>query len=281
METPQNKSLMFVGHLEELDDLKTWDRNGPLDMSRQDNLVALDKIVLALKQTLLKSGKKGVVFISSPKLRAVETCHLIESKLRSDVGGFLKFKVSIDENLDAHKQGTLILPENYKVGDRFEGLKLAAQIYMLEFLEKKNLHYRFGDPVVQKDGSCLYPELKRFFSDCGESYADSFVRVLRSVVDISKKSHKLSKSVEVVVVAHGLTYHILRGLGVISSQVLNGKIKISKGKLAYKVWEVYLSRVAELKDTAYGPLDITNLENQDLINLLEEEISFLSEKHAR
>jgi hypothetical protein len=125
---------------------------------------------------------------------------------------------------------------------------------------------------LQDDGSYKYPELLDFFSKSGESYSEPLIRMVTSVLDLSKKVHKLEKKVEVVIVAHGLTYHILRGLGVIGRQILENDLVIEPGGLAYKIWEVYLSRESELRETAYGMLDITNLGNLKLLKKLEDEI---------
>lgn len=134
------------------------------------------------------------------------------------------------------------------------------------------MHYRFGDPLIQQDGSYKYPELLDFFSKSGESYSEPLIRMITSVLELSKKIHKLEGNVEVVIVAHGLTYHILRGLGIVGKQILKNDLTIKPGDLAYKIWEVYLSRESELRETAYGMLDITNLGNSELLNILKDEI---------
>lgn len=271
--------IVFAGHLEEKNDLRTWGRDAPLDMSRQDNVYALIKIVDAIKKKLKSQNKSSVLFVSSSKRRSLETCEEIQSLLRVEMGGDLKSKISIDTRLDTNDQGKFILPESYEAGDHFPGLSAASKIYIDEFSKKKNINYRFGDPVIETNGTYLYPELCGRFSEYGETYAEVFTRILTSVIDMSHKVEKLNGPTELVVVAHGLTYHILRGLTVLSQQVLKDGLPLKKGEIPFKVWDIYMSRTSELKDTAYGPLDISDLGNKNLIKILEEEISYLRHGH--
>ena len=271
MESGKN-NLVFGGHLEEFDNLEKWGRDAPLNMDREDNQEALVKMIDGTAKQMVENGRNAVLFISSSKIRSKETSQLIADGLKNKLGNDIKIRYFEDENLDSNCQGEFILPDNYSAGEVFQGLKIAGKIYGKESFQEKNLHYRFGDPFMQEDGSYKYPELLDFFSKSGESYSEPLVRMITSVLDLSKKVHKLEKNVEVVIVAHGLTYHILRGLGVIGCQILKDGLVIEPGELAYKIWEVYFSRESELRETVYGMLDITNLGNSELLKMLEDEI---------
>lgn len=274
---PDNE-ILFVGHLEEVDDLKRWERDAPLDYDREDNIENLKKISDALVEKIRERDKKAVLLISSPKIRAQQTSEWIAKELKSKLGDNIKVRYSVDENLDANSQGKFILPENYTPGSFFEGLKIAGKIYLKESLNQtnSNLHYKFGDPVLQTDGTYKYPELAKYFTESGETYAESLVRIFTSVIEMSSKARKLnSSSVEVVVVAHGFTYHVLKGLTVLGEQIMQGETSVNLGEVAQKIWEIYNTRTSELKDTSFAILDFSNIENEELLSLLRKEINYL------
>ena len=160
------------------------------------------------------------------------------------------------------------------------GLKIASDIFFKESLNfpNQNFHYRFGDPVLKSDGSYKYPELVKYFERSGETYAESVSRIFNAVVQMSKKVKKLNSSVEVVIVSHGFTYHVLRGLSILSEKIRSGEVKIRTGEIPLQLSQIYESRVRELRDTAFAPIDITNLGDQGLIKILNDEIQFLKKK---
>jgi hypothetical protein len=94
---------------------------------------------------------------------------------------------------------------------------------------------------------------------------------------MSQKVEKLNQNTEVVVTAHGLTYYVLNGLSLIADDLLKGEHVFKKGELAFIIWDKYLKRAAELKDMAYGFIDISNLDNPDLVAKLKEEIDYLND----
>jgi len=276
MENKENLSLLFVGHLEEIDDLKKWKRNAPLS-NTEENQENLNKISDAIANKMRESGKEAVMFVSSPKIRARQTAELVSEEIKRILGKKIKIRYTIEENLDATRQGEFILPEDYRPGSFFEGLKIASKIFLEESLNSsdQNLHYKFGDPVMQPDGAYKYPELAKYFSISGETYAQSLVRIFTSVVHMSQKFNKLNSLVEVVIVAHGFTYQILRGLTILSEQIKQEQVGINTGEIAVKLWEIYNTRTSELRETAYAPLDINNLGDRELLLLLKKEIEYL------
>ncbi|HAS80474.1 MAG: hypothetical protein UR25_C0001G0077 [Candidatus Nomurabacteria bacterium GW2011_GWE1_32_28] len=278
MESRSDKKIIFAGHLEEYDDLEKWKRDAPLDIENPDNQEALIKIVNALVEKIKTNGKKAVLFISSSKLRSKQTSKLIAKELKNKLGNDIKIIFNIEGNLDGNDQGEFILPDEYVVGQVFEGLKLAGKIYLSEFSINKNLDYRFGDPFLLENGDYKYPELVSFFNKSGESYKEPLLRMFNSVLDMSNKTEKFEKNTEIVIVAHGLTYHVLKGLTIVADNILNKNYIIQKGELPFKIWEEYLKTGIELKGEAYGFIDISNLENPELIKMLQEEVQYLNNK---
>lgn len=278
MEGRSDKKIIFAGHLEEHDDLKKWGRNAPLDFENPDNKEALIKIADALVEKIKTNGRKAVLFISSSKLRSQQTSELIAKELKNKLGDDIKIRFNTESNLNGNDQGEFVLPDDYVAGQVFEGLKLAGRIYSEEFSVNKNLFYKFGDPFLLENGEYKYPELLQFFNKSGESYKEPLIRMFNSVLNMSHKVGKFEKNTEIVIVAHGLTYHVLRGMNIVADKISVKDYIPQKGELPFKIWDEYLKRNSELRDTAYGFLDISNLENPELIKILEEEINYLNNK---
>lgn len=149
------EGIFFTRHLDEEDDLVTWRRDAPLKQD-EANHAKLENIVEVLAGKVERDDKKAILFVTSPRLRAIETAHLAAKGISQKIGGGLKFRFSTDEGLKATEQGEILLPEDYSAGDFFEGLDLAGKIFGREvfgdgsLVSKHNLHYRFGDPVVER-----------------------------------------------------------------------------------------------------------------------------------
>ncbi|TSC52667.1 MAG: hypothetical protein LiPW41_37 [Parcubacteria group bacterium LiPW_41] len=275
------KEMLFAGHLDEIDDLKKYGRDAPL-IENEKNRNDLEKIVDAIVSRIEKADKGAVLLISSSKIRAIETAHLVGGELKRRLGEKIKIRYSSDEGLRAPDQGELILPEDYTSGSFFEGLKIASSIFYEESLNpsNKNLHYKFGDPLLQENGEFKYPLLSKCFKSSGETYAESLSRILKLVEKMAQKVGKLDSSTEVVLVAHGFTYQILRGLSVLAEQIKNGEVTLKTGDIPSRLSEIYEKRTGELRDSMCVPLDITNLGDKELLDVLEKEINFLDNKNT-
>lgn len=272
--TGRSDEMIFVDHLEELDDLR-YGRNAPLERTEQ-NQEDLQKFVSAIVDKIKASNRKAVLFICSPRTRAQETARLAGREIRKRLGNGIKIRYSVNEDVRPYEEGKLKLPEDYKPGDFFEGLRVASKIWIEESLGPSgNIHYHYGDPLIQPDRTYKYPELSNYFEASGETYAEALSRILSSVVEMSAKVNKLNGSVEVVLVAHGFTFHVLRGLITLAEEVKNGNTEIIEGELAKNIYEVYKNNKADVKSLAYIPLDITNLSDQQLMTILKKEIEYL------
>lgn len=270
--------LFFAGHLEEKDDLKQFKRDAPVEMN-DENLNNLSQIVDALERKIEMEKSRALFLITSSKLRSIQTAELIAQKLKLKLGDSFKIRFSIDTKLDAPDQGDFTLPEDYNPGDFFEGLKTASKVFLNESLgEKGNLHYKFGDPVLLGDGGYKYPELSKYFIQTGESYGEALSRVLRSVISASEKFDKFKGSIEVSVIAHGFTFHILRGLSFLAKQIKDDNFSIKQGELAIKLWEIYQQNPLSLKTTPFSNIDFSELGNPYLIKTLKDEVNFLNKK---
>lgn len=267
--------MFFGGHLEEIDDLKTFKRDAPVEMS-PENMEVLEQMVSGLERKIRDENSIALILVTSPKLRSVQTCDLIASKLKEKLGASFKIRVSINSDLDSPDQGDFSLPENYKAGDFFEGLKFASKHYLDESLKSdNNLKYRFGDPVLQGDGTYKYPELAKYFTEYGETYGEALSRVLKSVVKASEKIDKFNRNVDVSIISHGFVFHILRGLSILAQEMKGANPKIKTGDLAGMLWDVYQKYPISLKTTPFANIDISSLGDTDMIEIIKTEIIFL------
>lgn len=270
----QNKEILFADHLEDINDLRSYGVDAPLEESEK-NREDLGEIVNAIIAKIEASNKKVLILVASNKIRAQETARLVGVEIKKRMGT-LKVRYATEKGLDHNDQGEFNLPEDYAPGSFFEGLHIASKIFVKESLENHNLHYKFGDPLEQSGGSYKYPELVKYFKTSGETYAEVLVRIFSSVVEMSKKIDKLdSSAVEVVLISHGIVFHILRGLAVLAEQIKTDGATLHEGEIANKIWEIYKQETADFKSLTYVPLDITNLGDEQLMSLLLDEIEHL------
>lgn len=281
----KENSLIVSRHLDEVDDLKKFGRDAPLERS-QLNLEKLNKIADTVYQKIEETEKEAVLFITSPRLRARETAEWIAKDLKYR-GLDLKVRFSPNEDLSSTEQGGFVVPDDYNPGDFFEGLSLATAIFTKESHMsdnpgmEDNIHYEFGDPVLLPDGSYKYPELVKFFTENGESYAETLTRIYKSVLEMSSHYQKLFSKTEVVVVSHGQIYHVLRGLSEIGKMVKNRSIEFSTGDSVKLLWKIYNDCDSDQKVTGICmPLDFEALNDPELMELLKKEIAYLEKGKA-
>lgn len=189
--------------------------------------------------------------------------------------------MSINNDLRASEQGEFILPEGYEPGNEFVGLKMAGNIFEKENkgennTNTKNIDYRFGDPVLGKNGVYKYPELLNHFNQYGETYRETLGRMFRSILELGKKYDKLLGDVEIVIVGHGQTYHIVRGLKIIGERIINDGLELNPGDTIELLWEIYKQCPKEEKTPGISAsVNFSMLGDDRLIKLLEQEISYL------
>jgi hypothetical protein len=272
---------MFARHLEEVNDLKEYRRDAPLEKS-ESNLQKLEIISEKIYQKIVDDHKRALLFITSPRVRAIETAELVAHNIQRRASAPIKVRFSSNEDLKSTEQGDFVLPEDYSPTDFFIGLDLASKIFTSEAHlsdtpgMEDNLSYRFGDPLLLPDGSYKYPELLPYFRESGESYGQTLVRIYNSVLEMSEKYHKLLGDTEVVIVSHGQIYHVLRGLSELGKMIRNGEVDFSPGDSPKWLWEIYKRCDEAQKVTGICmPLDLEMLKDEGLMLLLRKEASLL------
>lgn len=222
-----------------------------------------------------------MVFISSPKKRALETATLVSNELRPRLQ-HARILVSTDESLRDQYQGEVILPKDYKPGDHFSGLSIAGKIFQAETFNdnaplEDNITYRFGDPMEQADGSYKYPELKEYFSRSGESYRDVMVRILSGLVSLSQNIESFEeKKVLPVIFTHSQVRQIFIDLETIAREYSAGSRAYEPGSLGRMCWELYRQRKALNPEvSAVDYVSVSELLNSDIMDVVHSEIEYL------
>lgn len=268
------REMLIANHLEEVDDLKNHGRDGTL-IDTAENRKMLAKQVEAIVSKVRQGDKRAILFITSSRIRAIQTAELIAEEIKKEVGDRIHFRFSSNKNLTSPDQGLFILPEGYKPGDFFEGLEVASKIFLNESLGRnniyQNLNYKFGDPVLLEDGKYKYPELLKYFESFGETYGSAIKRIFQSVIDFSAKFNKneSDSNTEIIVVGHGFGFHVMRGLSILSKNDIDELLALSPedvSKLIYKIFKEFDGVIGEL---GCYPVDIESLRNPLLIGVLQ------------
>jgi len=281
-------NIESMRHFKDLDDLSSGKRDGEI-VEGQEELAK--KYAKDLISRMDLAGKKGVLFITSSKRRCSQTADLISVNLK-ELNPKAKIKIVTSQELNSLDEGVVIIPKNYKKGDKFEGFPLAANAMLKEAHstdfgeEEDNYLSRYGDPLLQDNGSYKYPELAKYFETSGESYRDFLLRVFGIVKETAQKVEKFGKNIEVVIICHAQVTHVLKDLQSISEKVKQGELKMERGELPRMCWQEFLERYKNRKvnipeeDVARSYtsiLDISNLLDPKLVQTLEQEIAFLKE----
>jgi broad specificity phosphatase PhoE len=277
-----DRNIIFMRHLDEIDDLEQFGRDAPLYES-ENNTRRVEQTSTLLAQKIESNQRGGIIFVVSPRIRAIQTAELLRDGVVKKLNpeNKLKTRISINENLRASEQGEFILPEDYQPGESFDGLKIAGKIFEKENRGEntegiRNIDYRFGDPVKVGKDNYKYPELLGCFAQYGETYRETLTRMLQTILDLSKKYKKLIAGVEVVIIGHGQTYHIIRGLNIIGQMVNDNSLEFKKGDIIPLLWKIYDQCPIEEKIPGINaPVDFSLFGDQRLMDLLANELDDL------
>ncbi len=270
------RKIPIVRHLEDIDDLSFFGRDGSLVPGQEKKA---ELIAAEILSEVKSQGSSSVFFISSPRNRAFETAELIRDPLTLKQPD-LKVKIACSEDMRENDQGKPVLPSNYKPGDNFEGFKIAGKIFIEEVFGadlggKDNLLYRYGDPVLQQDGTYKYPELRKFFETPGESYRDVLVRVYSGLISFTERLNTLSSKTKIVVITHSQIIQIFKDLVEVANLINDGKLIVNSGELPRKCWETYKKRGKKLSSGSTEMLSIESIYNPHMIDLLKRELVIL------
>jgi hypothetical protein len=149
--------------------------------------------------------------------------------------------------------GEFNLGNDYKPGDEFLPDKKAWGIWINETFNKRNLTYRYGDPLLC-NGIAQYPELLNQFTQFGESQLDFSLRVYSFIIDFlnqteSDNSIQLVSShlavvlrmAEILAVTNTLDNQFLKTLylGTLPFEEWNHMSKLPEGTVSKVVNPIY------------------------------------------
>ncbi len=271
-------NIPIFRHLEDIDDLAKSGRNGSLVEGQE---AFAEKLAKNIFDTFLTPKCQAVFIICSSKKRSFETSEMISVDLKKN-NPKLKVKIVSQNSLRDIDQGRVILPEEYKVGEKFEGLQLAGKIFFKEVFGgdieggEDNYLYRYSDPVLLEDGNYKYPELTKYFSEPGESYKDVLLRVYEEIVSFSKQVSRFDEKIKFIICTHSLIAKIFQDLLEASQLIDDEKISLKQGTLPRVCWELFKKRPeTKLVAGEFKLLPISPLFKIEIIKLLKKEIEFL------
>ncbi len=270
--------LPIIRHFDEVDNLSSDIRDGELLPDQEEKARVIAEQIM---QELENYSQEAVFFVTSTRIRAIQTADLIINELKKINPDVRTLKVE-EGDLCAIKEGKFILPEGYKPGDYFIGLELAADAFSNEVHAKEyglgedNYLYRHGDPLLLEDGTYKYPELLNYFESSGENYKEVLLRIYKLIIKTHKKVHKLSKKTKVAILTHGQPAQIFKDLNAVAAKVSAGSLDVHLGQLANLCWEEYKKR--DKSERVTGQTDMISIEylqDEDMIQILQSEVDYL------
>lgn len=256
--------VVFMRHLQDQDNL-FFQNNSPVVDSELDRAGDVAReIVLEAEE----AGIEHIHFITSSKARASMTAESIADRARQS----LSVSIEHDERIRELDQGKYRLPDDYKPGDNFQVLKDAWLIFFDETFGRKNLWYRFGDPI--KNGTeYKYPELAKHFIEYGENQVEFSIRYYSFLSDFYKR-FKSQEDVLPIVVTHQALATRFFELGHIATtnQV------VTQGNLPLMEWDAYQAIKGTTDELllGYGGISRMSLEAiSNLLGTLDSEVTYL------
>lgn len=269
-------NIPIAKHLEDEDDL--FKKRDAELIPGQDSLAL--NMANSIYEHAIAHNFKILLFCISPKKRAKETSDMVR-KILENKPIKLNIITEIDPNLREIDQGEFVLPDTYKARDHFEGLKKASKIFSIETFDSKdhakdNLNYHFGDPLLQKDGTYKYPELKEYFNKEGESYKEVLLRFYNQVIKFSENMERFKDKVEPVIFTHGQPHQIFTNLAQVAEKVYKEDFYFEVGELPRICWNLYKEKrqgVIPFGQIAF--VSIKHVCNHKMIDILKREIEYL------
>lgn len=259
------KEIIGVRHLEDEDALMTYGFDTPLKEGQE---VTVNKIADQIIEDCKRLAKDRVDFIFSTQKRTADTASFVKDAVLSK-NEDINISLQPDRRLADLNQGKLIFPEGYKDGDFVPGLSVAWKAFWEQSFDKKNLLYRFGDPIVQSDGTYMYPELEPIFSELGESCAEFTYRLYDFLGSLEHRDYDNTLN---VIIGHTATVFIMHEFIEISKDLSKQFVPhVPVGELPGLSW-TYLDKVKKYLPEKLSHGNITTYEISDLIRPEIQEI---------
>lgn len=272
-----------VRHLEEVGDLRDPE-DQPLKRLEAKDTELTRRNAQEIIQNTETQGLHKIMIVSSPTTRACETAEEFRKAI-NEIAPNLPAGIRRDGRFAEPDQGDLILPSDYKVGDRVEALPSAWAAFWAETFTGsiegyKNANYRFGDPVGFGEGQVKYPELANCFSRFGESYREVCLRSFDGIREYFENNEKVKAAgINVVLVGHTAIVGILTGLEMVLEHIQDGSYVLVTGDLmrASRLEFVRLRMTNKIPQITFGEMRSFSAKGVDeaMLDLLRAEIKFL------
>lgn len=140
------------------------------------------------------------------------------SKRTSQTGWYLakillesRHTVNLEENTDIKEfyQGQFYVDHSLLVNGKYAPLETAWEIFNTKIAEGE-IHYKFGDPVVNANGEPTFPLLQNFFIRHGETQANFLFRIHRFISRIGNFSRLCNNHLCVIVTHQAVASRIQR-----------------------------------------------------------------------
>jgi broad specificity phosphatase PhoE len=234
-------TLSIMRHLEDVDNLRDSGRDGGLVPGQEE---AARQIATELVENVDQEGQQAILFISSDRLRTMQTVDLLRDAIKRLTKGAIKVRHAVQPDLAAMYQGEFVLPADYMPGDFYAPLQFATKAWVEETSgENANLLYRFGDPVKLPDGSWKHAQLAHHFSQYGENSQECLARFYQLALAACDGESRLRGRTKVMIVTHAQLYQIYTSLATVALRLKKGGLvfPVGGGLPAY-CWRLYRER---------------------------------------
>lgn len=264
-------------HLKDVEDLRD-SRDCGIESGQEGRA---EEIAQRIISDANEKNARIIILFTSKKRRATESTNLIAESLRKAKPG-IRVIISPNPNLIDLDQGEYILPEDYKVGDNYEPLRVAWDAFLTETFDHDNPDYQFGDPIINRDGITTYPALNGYFTRYGESRSNISLRLYKAIVEGYKiKDRIFSNNILNIVLTHSLPYALIKNLAEVARKMKEENFTLAKGTLYKVCWDIYKEDKSGQYESEYGDfseIKIDQMEDEKFITMLQDEIKYLENK---
>ena len=132
---------------------------------------------LASRVKNIFSVKTNFTVVHGPSKRTSQTGRYLAKMLLDS-----KSTVNLEENTDIKEfyQGQFRVDHSLLVNGKYAPLETAWEIFNTKIADGE-IHYKFGDPVVNSNGESTFPLLQNFFTKYGETQTDFLFRIRRFI----------------------------------------------------------------------------------------------------
>lgn len=168
------KKFLLLRHAQD-GDLLTPELDQPLIPDSFSQIKRLAFVVKTMFPT-----ETPITIIHGPSKRTSQTAeYLTELLVKS------KYLVILEKNTNIKEfsQGRFRIDDSLLSDGKYQPLETAWKIFNDAILSG-NVHYKFGDPIIDLEGKVAFPKLLDFFIEYGETQSDFLLRTRRFMFEV-------------------------------------------------------------------------------------------------